>query len=182
MSARLRCGWERGCASPRSIAAAAARPARAAPAQTLPRRAALTAALSLLCVRPRLRPRTPCSCSSRAMPVLAVQGVATDEATMSDISLSEGAPAAAVPAPARPPLPTEPPPFSAAAAAPPAEAAAAAAAAAAPSAPRELTAEQRADLAQLSQKVRSPWRTRERASNRQRRGAGASALLSAVWV
>ena len=101
---------------------------------------------------------------------------------MSDISLSEGAPAAAAPAPARPPLPTEPPPFSAAAAAPPAEAAAAAAAAAAPSAPRELTAEQRADLAQLSQKVRSPWRTRERASNRQRRGAGASALLSAVRV
>jgi hypothetical protein len=76
--------------------------------------------------------------------------------SMSDISLSETSPAAA-PAPARPPLPTEPPPFSAAAAAPPAHSEAGAAAAV-PS--RELTAEQRADLAQLSQQVPTP-QTRE---------------------
>ena len=73
--------------------------------------------------------------------------------SMSDISLSETSPAAA-PAPARPPLPTEPPPFSAAAAAAPPAHAEAGAAAAAPS--RELTAEQRADLAQLSQQVLRP--------------------------
>lgn len=90
-----------------------------------------------------------------ALPAPAVQSVATIEATMSmsDISLSETSPAAA-PAPARPPLPTEPPPFSAAAAAQPAHAEAGAAAAA-PS--RELSAEQRADLAQLSQQVPKPY-------------------------
>lgn len=73
------------------------------------------------------------------------QGENKDDATMSDISLTETT-AAAAPAPVRPPLPMEPPPLTATTAVvPPTEPA--------PPASRELTAEQRADLAQLSQKV-----------------------------
>jgi hypothetical protein len=68
---------------------------------------------------------------------------------MSDISLSESTGAAA-PTPARPPLPTEPPPVQPASA----PSASPAALAPAPPPPRELTAQQRADLAQLSQQVR----------------------------
>jgi len=67
---------------------------------------------------------------------------------MSDVSLTESS--AAAPAPARPPLPTAPPPLSSAAAA-----------AETPDSPvtmggmksRELTAEQKAEMAQLSQQV-----------------------------
>ena len=70
---------------------------------------------------------------------------------MSDISLSESAPAtsASAPAPPRPPLPTEPPPVQPASA----PQSSPAPAPAAPLQPRELTAEQRADLAHLSQQV-----------------------------